>query len=659
MAINLWTLGGKTSSYNPLPTSWGNYLIFDRKSVFIVTLKAKSASNASLRITGDVGSDKVYPLSNEFKHITHEINGLIDKQFYLYDHLSRGDIIIQDIQLVEKPLGLATINGIDGFLSGKWNLHTNARVIDDETLELNATTSMFEQSRLDIPIKNGTSYVIDLEVITGGRIACVFRDSNMSSISTTLLFNNAPLVLVSPNNATTLSIIIDNNQATGTFTFKKPMLNLGSIPAPYEKKKGDRMVMPVERKNHFDGKAESGYYGISNGAATESIAHMRTISFIPVMKEKTINLILNNINHFFVHFYDGNKNYISSKQYTNTLSCNLNEFMPINAAFVRFHFDKNTFPAFDVYKTIVFDAVQLNNKPKVILPPARKGLVMDGVTNYVQLPAMMMDSVEIDFLMDVEQKQVGFYLMDARMGGTNCYMYRDNVLGVGFTMLVNGTPSTSYAKGVRNKVKLNATTPFTDDVVLFSAFSGAASTEKAKGTLYGVKCYLNGQVVAEYDFTNPNNIIGDKVLQKSKNLIPSFDSGKWTIHPVAKVLGKDTIRIDATFNYQNCLCDIPIVGGKTYLLGVASDAPARITGSWYSGSTFLFYTAQAVNGFVALTAPVNATMYKVALDNALTTSGSYVLSKPQLYELDGKEGTIYGNPQCELKAAKRVLFAKR
>lgn len=135
-----------------------------------------------------------------------------------------------------------TINGIDGFTSGKWNLHANAKVIDDETLELNATgTNDF--SFLEITVMKNTVYIVSQELE---------QYSIYSELLTSILGYGSGARTFNTGNNSKIRVYVSNfGKGTGKFIFKRPMLNLGSIQAPYEKKRGERMVVPVARKNLF------------------------------------------------------------------------------------------------------------------------------------------------------------------------------------------------------------------------------------------------------------------------------------------------------------------------------------------------------------------------------------------------------------------------
>jgi hypothetical protein len=879
MSLNLWKTGEQPTSYNPLPIGWGNSIYVKQYTDYTFSFRAKSDTNATLHIEDDGTASviKDFFLTSEFK--IYEFSWLQKTNFkiYFYDLHSKGDIIIQDIQLVQKPLPKLTINGIDGFgkvlmgdgslttmsnfdgkvsgdgignvgkglsivsnslqspngtwaelgnvhydvidaldgtlfadshggtgnivqnlfsfnildilekkfspsvwqgktsiadkvdiakmlvksivvkwygvgssplgnkanvkwwagdwydigshtantvslvgntISGgntalaiqsdgfthllahaepsngtiastistdyvelvlefnqsaivdsKWTLHPNAKVIDNETLELNATGN-FQTSNLQIAVKGGETFSFNIETSSGGYMQVNAKDSTGTDIGEYLVSAGVDKTITTPSNAVKLMIILSNNTGAGKFTFKKPMLNLGSIRAPYEKKRGtdSKMVLPTVKKNLFDGKLESGYIA-TNGQKGDSSISVRSVNYLAVKGNtlytlKNFNRVSNGT--FLWAFYNVNNVFIS---YGSVSSKDIVTFTtPSDCSYVRFGFDgglltdlfqleqstyatpyepyavqvnkkpmryvpkKNYMPLLDATryseigtgnnntvvnnklavtnysgatagkgvivdvipnKTYTFSAiVEANLEGKkgyitigysatgsellmaidvvgkystlimptqnkiyirftsvssiglgspvyfsdmqleegttatqyepyqLVLPRAKSGLRFEG-DSHVQLPSMTMDSIEIDCLIDTGTTG---QIINAETGLTNGYMYYNGFFGAGFSKrVVNGVDGGAVTTGSRIKIKVVTNTPFTDNVNIFSNSVGA---EKVKATLYGITCYLNGQVVAEYDFENPNNIVGDKVLPNAKNLVPSFDSVK-------------------------------------------------------------------------------------------------------------------------------------
>jgi hypothetical protein len=303
---------------------------------------------------------------------------------------------------------------------------------------------------------------------------------------------------------------------------------------------------------------------------------------------------------------------------------------------------------------------------QLVLPKAKTGLSFNGVTDYLQLPSMTMDSIEIDCLIDsVQPNNNDHFLLDARTGLANGYLNKSGNLGAGFSnMLVDGVPKTLWTdipKGQRTKVKVISNSAFTDDVLIFNRYT-LEQTWRLKGTLYKVTCYLAGSIVATYDFENTQSQVGTTVLDLPfTNLIPSFDDARWSLHANTQVLGKDYLRLNATGTGQNSYFKIPFVTGVKYMFdckfGFDSNHRMQLYALNADGSlgTTLLSFNQPVLPYI-WTADRTETLGVVVRSNG---AGTFDFVQPKLFQLDGKEGTLNGSPTPRLKRAKRILYNKR
>jgi hypothetical protein len=797
MALNLWKLGGKPTSYNPLLTTSQEVLLGIGQ--YNVKIKASSATNQKvmLQLGDGVPFLKAETLSPVTKEYFYELNSSKSQMFSIRSFASNTihDIIIEDIQLVEKPLGKATINGIDGFLSGKWSINSNARVIDDETLELIGTIPVGVRSNIIVPVISGQTYSFHFDgdfpdnlraymsiADIGETIQYAFANANTKVGQVTI-----------PNGVTSVKIRLHNEGITGKFTFRKPMFNLGTIPAPYEPKRGERIVMPVMKgKNLFNKnapitsgnlvRADNGLLTTANGySATDFILIKPSTPYI--MSGTTLVTTPSQKGAY----YDSAKNFIRAIDVFSTTS-------PVNAYFMRLTIPNTDFNTYQIeegiqptpYEPYESYTVQVNAKPKVkvpkknlwggafdlgfvlvstndiftptqgqrttkwilckpnttylisggdrnvwqfadssmnrivgvdsiiattpsnamymrvyystnglhtqvqieqgtqvtpyepykeVLPPAKKGLVMDGVRNYIELQVAPPTNyaIEFEFILNTLRRET--HLVSFRNNQlyviANGSMYVRNAQIS--TALTNIKPNVWYKMRVESqngstKTYINnvlaLTSPFDwggISPLVVGDFWSHIGDYKFDGTFKYVKLedLNNTQTVAHYDFTNPNNIIGDKVLQSAKNLIPSFDSQQWSLHPNFKVLGKDVGRLDATSAGQLSEVLLNVKPNTTYFMncqvGLHADHRYRVRRDNSSGANLATITASGQNSF---TTPNDVNVISVTLYNNLAI-GSFDFIRPQLYELTGKEGTLYGNPVSELKAPKRLLFAKR
>lgn len=275
-AINLWKLAGQATNYSPLPLGFtaSNRVQIQPLIDLIVRFKAKSQSNARMNVTTGDGADvtKVFALSSSA--ITIEVSFTSKKQqfLYLYDLDSKGDIIITDIELSQKPLPQLTINGIDGFNSGKWTINGGSQVVDDETITMNPVTQ-FQANVIVVPVNPNTPYVVSLSQVDGnGAFIGIDYYNNTTFISNNNSPNNTTVwSFITPSSCNNVRVVLATRATSGfnTCTYKRPQINMGSIPVPYEKKKGDRMVMPVPQKNLLPS-FKSGVWTLASGFVADS-----------------------------------------------------------------------------------------------------------------------------------------------------------------------------------------------------------------------------------------------------------------------------------------------------------------------------------------------------------------------------------------------------
>jgi hypothetical protein len=805
MALNLWKVGGKPTSYNPLPTGFGTVIVLGIGE-YVLNIKAKSATNSVLRvINGGVANDvNLTPISTTY---TVLFSRKSTDNVFLYDNASKGDIIIDSIELVQKPLPKLTINGIDGFLSGKWSLHPNVTVVDDETLVLNATAGS-QVSLVYFIVNPNTTYTFSM--YREGRIRLGEFNSSDALVGSFLYDDTSDasgnIVKSFTTSSTTAKIRIElTGYTSAKYTFKRPMLNLGSTPAPYEKKRGDKMVLPVAKKNLFSGFLV-GYINatLTTGLTSTNDSNYRTSNKFSVIGGKSYVISGANFNRNIFRFYDSTGNYLTDITANPVIAPNGSYFAQVfyanknvdstagegnfqieegstASAYTPYSVQVNKKPSrlvpkknlvnsndivwrssfnanYSVVDTRVTGTIAENNvigyrvpvtpgktytirfngtggntggwrlygytnKPdysytdgtsngftsysvlpgspsintitigannnwlivgfhggnvlgsfmeyvqmeegttltayepyQLVLPKAKTGLAFDGVKDYLQLPSMTLDRIDLDCMINTIQPVSGYHnIIDARMG-------YDGTIGSGFVSI---NPSdilmqshfnvTGYVRGQRTVLKAVCDKTFTDDVTIFG-FNNRTQ-EFTKATLYKVTCYLAGQVVAQYDFTNPANIVGDKVIPNAKNLIPSFEDSRWSLHANAKVLGKDVLRLDATGSWQFSEVALNVTPNMKHkiTLNVPTGANGYIevfvnsSGSWVSA-----WSSYNTTGF-EFTPTTNQIRFRVGSNQ----SGSFDFIKPQLYQLDGKEGTIVGSPIPLNKRAKRSLYAKR
>jgi hypothetical protein len=257
MALNLWKIGGKPTSYNPLPTGAININLTNIGD-YRVIVKARSLTNGTILTLqwDDGGSQKeLKSISLTTTTVEYVWDFTTDKPcpFYIIRGSGTPDIIIDSIELVQRPLPKLTLNGVDGFTSGKWSSSAHGTVIDDMTYSLNATV-IYENITCVVPVLPNTTYSYSFSWsgnTPGPRIQLL--DANGNDVGNPVnggANNSGNFFATFTTTSTTVNVrIYAQANSVGLVTFKNLMLNLGSTPAPYSRKIGDKMMLPVAKKN--------------------------------------------------------------------------------------------------------------------------------------------------------------------------------------------------------------------------------------------------------------------------------------------------------------------------------------------------------------------------------------------------------------------------
>lgn len=333
----------------------------------------------------------------------------------------------------------------------------------------------------------------------------------------------------------------------------------------------------------------------------------------------------------------------------------------------------------------------------VLQRSAKKGLVLNGLTQNVTVSTPMPNSAfsyEIMFRANGPQNYTYGYasIVGWRYSTEAC---RSLQLGSADNLYIhdyNGTdlaPATQYnikqgvdykAKVVYDGVKLYL---YVNDVLIASqtqTLSNGNQTELGiggiilassntvnrsfNGTIYYYKQWdANGNLVINHDYTNPNSIPGYTIINGQQNLVPDFESGRWHFAAGAKILGKEVVHFDSLPKQNISYVSIPVIPGSTYL----AHMPLPL-------GTILKLQTVDTNGVVASFKDDAVTSLKFTVASNITniyytfytypnTEGVDFV-KPQLYLLDGTEGTVNGFvsgsiPKLALKRPKRVLYNKR
>lgn len=140
---------------------------------------------------------------------------------------------VDSVQSVKNPVLLAEGENLLPPFS-QWILHANAKVISPYELELNATGSG-QTAEYDVKVIVGQQYTLSVEKnSTSARFIAYFKRSDGTTISDTgSIYTRNNVTFVVPNGTDYVRVRVDSGTSTGTFTFKQPMLNVGSTAKPF------------------------------------------------------------------------------------------------------------------------------------------------------------------------------------------------------------------------------------------------------------------------------------------------------------------------------------------------------------------------------------------------------------------------------------------
>jgi hypothetical protein len=173
-------------------------------------------------------------------------------------------------------------------------------------------------------------------------------------------------------------------------------------------------------------------------------------------------------------------------------------------------------------------------------------LLMNGTSDYIQLPSMSFDSIVLDvaYIFNSAGKSTAQYYLDARAGVANGTFLRTSTggsppvnidqYGTGFNGVrvdnMVKTNSTRYlSSGKRSTIKLTTASVVTDDITIFTDNAKTAN-QFTGGNIYDIKLYSGATLVAHYDFTA--QFAGTNITDASGNgRTATLNGGTWVPNP--------------------------------------------------------------------------------------------------------------------------------
>jgi hypothetical protein len=637
-----------------LSTTDDEYYIDNNQKVYVL---AHSTYPASATYTSDICTDYVrldIELADWVDYV--KTNGvklkISDPTKVKLAFPNTRDVI--DIDYVKNdPRTYPKKNMVPPFTDSRWfsSLATSSPVTDRD-IDV-TSTSAGGGTLIYIPVENGKTYTLASDAVTGGNVN-VYRSKSISGAD---WLGRAPKTITVDSSYAGFVTIKLENVGIGTVRYSKLVLVEGSTAIPWEPYQligGFRNVIAsrkVPKKNLFDGILEQGDIDGTTGIPKADNTKVRSKNFCKIDGGR--NYIASRdsvISYFYILEYDSNFQFIkytgafnvATKTFTtanNTCWFKLIDSANVLSAKIQIE-EGSAASTYEDYKLL--DA-----------KPSKPGMMMDGYSSLLQLPSMTMDAIEVDFLFDTNQPNSFYALLDARTGLASGFYFSDSIGSPWTSIIINGVDKSSsrvwadVPKGVRTKVKLGTASAFTDDVTIFG---DSASARKAKGVIYGIKCYLNGQVIKEYDATDLAALTGGKLLPKYNDLVPDFSSSSWAFHANALVYGKEWLKLNATASNQTSSVDVTVLASTNYQFKVNAGAYDVLLLD-ASNNTL----SQPITGGTSGTFTTQPTAVKARFVTKNTAAGTFEFGKPQLYKTDGTEAQIIGNPLPKIKTPRRVL----
>lgn len=157
-------------------------------------------------------------------------------------------------------------------------------------------------------------------------------------------------------------------------------------------------------------------------------------------------------------------------------------------------------------------------------------LQMDGVSNYLKTPSMTFNKIIIDAKFRAANSRI---YLDARNGFGTGYLQKTAGGGDNWGTSISGVKVDGVAKSngasfipfdTRCTLEVNFSTSAADDVNIFSSSSNAAFVA---GDLYSAQFYNGVTLVANYDMTLGNQVIGTVQDQSGNGNHATLIGGTW------------------------------------------------------------------------------------------------------------------------------------
>ncbi|GAB7387351.1 hypothetical protein BSNK01_11870 [Bacillaceae bacterium] len=179
---------------------------------------------------------------------------------YTGDKLAEKFPYIDSVQAVQNPYIVKYgKNLLPPFTDPAWSIHANAKVLDDYKLQLDATAPQ-QETEIVLRVLPNQTYTLSFASLNGRYAVNYYSDeAGTRYISNGGYQTGTTFTFITPVNCKSIKIYVDG-ATSGTFTFDKPMLNIGSQPLPFEPQNNEYLFLETKLYSDVSGTVRDEVY---------------------------------------------------------------------------------------------------------------------------------------------------------------------------------------------------------------------------------------------------------------------------------------------------------------------------------------------------------------------------------------------------------------
>ncbi|MHA2852944.1 hypothetical protein ACXZ7E_03070 [Paenibacillus lautus] len=238
-----------TDGVNTIPGVKGNYVDFGNVGFAYRILTAVELGDRN-SVMLDIANSSDIPMGSTYNIDSVRVYEISAAEYAALDGMTPEQVAakypyVDSVRPVRNPYAIRYgENLLPPFY--EWSLHSTAKIDDAYTLVQTATGST-QNTGVRIPIRAGETYTLSYFPTEDSNIAYIniqWLDANEASLGYTPKNTNGQTVNA-PAGAV-IAHVITGNTTAGTFTFKKPMLTLGSTPKPFKPREDSILALQTD-----------------------------------------------------------------------------------------------------------------------------------------------------------------------------------------------------------------------------------------------------------------------------------------------------------------------------------------------------------------------------------------------------------------------------